>query len=352
MRIIKLIIYTILFTLISNSCGILTKKAVQKPIKITRSERDSLYHKAVNYARLGDFEYAYLETKKLLEKNPYYSPAMVLLECVKDAKKEKIPSDLAMLIFKSIITSQDKDKSLNRLHEISKASEIDSTYYLIYLFKGKIFHKNNLLNESLEAYANSIELSPNFGLLYIYRGLVYFEQNMFERSIKDFSRAIELDHKYFEAYWFRAVAYYEKKQYKKSIKDNTMALEINPYFFGSYLLRGDCHFELNQLDDAIEDITKALCLNPKNITSYQKRAEAYKKKGSLDQAIDDYKKILELDESNWLAFFDIARAYERLNQKTNAIDSYQAFLKTVPLDKKDEIEFATKRLELLNLMQQ
>ena len=74
-----------------------------------------------------------------------------------------------------------------------KCLAFEKTKYIIYINIGVSYFKLGKINQSIEAFKNSIEDNPSFGLAYNNLGVSYLELGMFDKAVDQFISALKLN---------------------------------------------------------------------------------------------------------------------------------------------------------------
>lgn len=215
--------------------------------------------KGVDYAAQGEFEEAKKEFRKVSKSDPLYQSIEESLKVVEDAIDKKIPSKLA-----------------------------------IHLFRGAAYVIKGRLDEAIAEYNKAVEMNPRFALAYRFRGFAYARKGQYDLAISDYNKAIEINPRLASAYARRGSAYLYKGQYDQAISDYNKAIEINPSFAMAYVNRGIAHNQKGQFNQGISDCTRAIELTPKLAMAHINRGVAYYHQGEYDKAWEDVHKAESL----------------------------------------------------------
>jgi len=103
--------------------------------------------------------------------------------------------------------------------ELTKAIEKDPTLVRAYVTRGQAYNDKNEFDLAIADFSRIIELKPADPHAYRYRGMAYGNKGQYDLALADYSKAIEIDPTVADAYSGRARAYYYKGQYDKAWKD-------------------------------------------------------------------------------------------------------------------------------------
>ncbi len=103
--------------------------------------------------------------------------------------------------------------------ELTKAIEKDPSLARAYVTRGQAYNDKNEFDLAIADFTKVIELKPTDSHAYRYRGMAYGNKGQYDLAIADYNKAIETDPMIADAYSGRARIYYYKGEYDKAWKD-------------------------------------------------------------------------------------------------------------------------------------
>ena len=231
---------------------------------------------------------------------------------------------------------------------------------------GRLFYRNDELDNAIEYYGKSIELNPNSAIVYYYRGNVYklktkpisldifisidmefsevtmgVKPNQMElfvnshdgnidKAIGDFTSALGRGYSFANVYCDRGIMYGRKGDYINAIKDFDKALELKPYSVRTYKARGFVYSCKGEYGNAIKDYDEVLKIKPDSIETYHERGFMYFYKGEPDNAIKDFYEVLKVNKNFAGIHYACGLAYTSNIEYENAIKHFNEALKLHP----------------------
>ena len=128
--------------------------------------------KALELGIQGNFKEARKTLEEALRDNPFYPPALVALETLKDVEAQKIKPQTAVHIFRAM-THGNKSQWCEYLGEINQALEIDPRYAAAYNHRANAYVELDLYDLALADYEAALTLDPRAAVTYLNRGVTY-----------------------------------------------------------------------------------------------------------------------------------------------------------------------------------
>jgi tetratricopeptide (TPR) repeat protein len=201
----------------------------------------------------------------------------------------------AKKIFQEIIAAEPPHEQaghcLNILEDLERQKIKSRT--AVHLFKGLSYFYQDKFSEALAAANLAMGINPKYKRCYNARGGAYFGLGQNDRALADFNRALEIDPEYAGAYYNRGCVHIRTEQYARAINDFDRALKITPKFASASYNRGIAHFHQGNFLWALADFTRALEINPRLAEARMNQAVVLEELGKEKEAVEAYKKFLQ-----------------------------------------------------------
>jgi tetratricopeptide (TPR) repeat protein len=162
-----------------------------------------------------------------------------------------------------------------------------------HLFKGLSHYYRNRSQEALAEADLALKTNPRYARAYNVRGGFYYGLARYDRAVADFDRALELDPDFPVAYYNRGCTYLQTGKYDLAHADFDRAVELEPRYFSAYHNRGILYFLKGQYYWALADFNRALEIHPKLPEGYLNQALTFEEVGKEKEAAAAYKKFLQ-----------------------------------------------------------
>lgn len=167
----------------------------------------------------------------------------------------------------------------------------------------------------------------------LFIGLNYLRNGKQEEAIRELKKAIEIDPKYARAYSSIGSAFFISRWPQEAIAYYNKAIEVNPKYFMPYYNLGVVYQSLGQLMKAIPSYKKAIKLYPAYSPSYSNLGIIYRKLGDSQKALTYYLKAIE---NNTLFYDDpyinLGSVYFDTGKLQEAMACYQKATQIDPFD--------------------
>jgi len=202
-------------------------------------------------------------------------------------------------------------KDLERAISFNPES-LEATFLL-----GRVFDRQQQLNEAIEQYSRALRLNPLHAASYVYRSVAHFTLAEDEKALADIRRALSLGAANSILYACRGQILFEQQKYVEAIGSLTEALELEPEDSQSLAFRAAARLQLDQPSEAIlADLDQAIELDPDNAFSRRWRAELNLKTGHLAEGLVDIDRALEIEPDN----FSLHRLRGFIHNASNDVD--------------------------------
>ncbi len=182
---------------------------------------------------------------------------------------------------------------------------------------------------------------------HLFQGLSHYYRDRFQEALAEADLALKINPQYARAYNVRGVFYYGLAQYAQAVADFDRALALDPQFAVAYYNRGCTHLRTGQYDLALADFDRALEIKPKYVGAYHNRGILYFQKGQYYWALADFNRALEIHPRLPEAYLNQALTFEEVGKEKEAVQAYKKFLQYASPVHGREINYARKRLGVL-----
>ena len=190
-----------------------------------------LFDDAKMKAKIGDYQGALTDYKKLLKTDPKFA---------------------YMFAYSGFTSEELRDNIV----KCSKLIELDSKFVYAYYSRGLSKANMNDYHGAVADFSKVLETTVTIAEIYHNRGHARAKLNDFVGAINDFSKAIEIDPSTAN-YHSRAYAKAELQDYRGAIDDYSNAIKVDPKYSAAYYWRGIYKIKLGQKDSGCLDLSKA-----------------------------------------------------------------------------------------------
>jgi len=196
------------------------------------------------------------------------------------------------------LQGQAEDARQNEYEILQKINEVKNL-----ISKGNYYFENNLYNEAILCYEESIRIRPNV-TAWVRKGLVLFKQTEFEKAIKCYIEAIWINPDISDAWNYRGVALGELGKFDEAIKcfNECIRLEPNNSLFYENKQKAFNHLMKNYKTDVI---------------SWRAKGKEFFNQKKYDEAIwcyDEHLKLESQDASAWKEKSEVLHAMGKSNE--------------------------------------
>jgi len=182
---------------------------------------------------------------------------------------------------------------------------------------------------------------------HLFQGLSHYYRDRFDEALAEANLALKINPQYSRAYNVRGGFYYGMARYGQAVADFDRALELDPGFAAAYYNRGCTHLQTGQHDRALADFDRALKIKPGYVAAYHNRGIVYFQKGEYYWALADFNRALEIHPRLPEGYLNRAMTFEEVGKEQEAVAAYKKFLQYASPAHGREIEYARKRLGVL-----
>ena len=127
---------------------------------------------------------------------------------------------------------------------------------------------NGQLNESIDAFTESIDAGQNTEIAFLSRGVAYLKSDQVEKALDDFSRAINMNGQNYRAYFYRGTAYMRKEDYENAIVDYDKTIELKPDNGTAFFARGTAYAQTGNDFEAGRNIKTAIAFSASSMQGF------------------------------------------------------------------------------------
>lgn len=214
----------------------------------------------------------------------------------------RFPEDPRPLIIKSARLIR-KHKYAESLNFLRKATQLDSSNYLVHYFSGIVFEKLNMFQESVNSYQNSFNLNsnhyetqinlanllmskgyyedaltiyinaskinPSEAIVYNNIGLIYKHFQSLNLAVENFQKALSLKNNYLSAIYNLGSSYRSLGEIKNALDCYQNLLNISPKYYKAYYGLGVTFYYYKNLNKSIFNLNQAIKFKSNYVKSYQ-----------------------------------------------------------------------------------
>jgi tetratricopeptide (TPR) repeat protein len=185
---------------------------------------------------------------------------------------------------------KDHEKALKLLAEAEKRNKF---YVLAYVERGRIFTKDNKIDEAIEQFTHAISLSPLNPLRYEEAAELLFKKQRYQEAATLLTMALDKELSFPSLHNYLSQAFYSLKDYKKAIRHIKSALSLEPENITFLNQLGICYKESDQFDEAQKTYNVVIKLDPGNKAALYNKSVMLSAKGQHDEAIKLMKRCIE-----------------------------------------------------------
>ncbi len=214
---------------------------------------------------------------------------------------------------------------------LDKAIQEEPDNPAAHFWRGRLRAGKGDLEKALPDFNAAIRLQPT-GDAYAHRGYVYQKQNLTDEALADFNQSLRMDANNYLALFLRGLLLGEKGNTKAALGDLDAAITIQPDSREALQGRGQVHVIRRELDEALGDFDRCIQLDPKDPSGHTGRGGVNYLKGEFKEAIEDYTQAVELQPKDSRPLAQRGYAYAGNNQMDKALVDFDAALVLNPND--------------------
>lgn len=185
---------------------------------------------------------------------------------------------------------KDYDKALALLVE---AEERNKFYVSTFVERGRLFVKQNRVEDAVNQFQHAINLSPLNPLRYEEAAEQLFKLQKYQEAVSLLTMAVDKNLVFPNLQNYLSQAFFALKDYKKAIRHIKSALAMDPENITFLNQLGICYKESDQFEDASKTYNMVIKLDPQNKAALYNKSVMLSAKGQHDEAIKLLKRCIE-----------------------------------------------------------
>lgn len=268
------------------------------------------------YLELNELEKAEVSAQKALSLNPDNSPALSLIDELKNAHYE------------NGITSLNDKQYRDAVSTFEKVISLDSNFKHTHYNLGRAYICLRQYDKAITSLQSSIDTHSASDDVHFLIGSAYIEQRLFDKSIQHLEQAINADPNLLQAHYNLAWAYRETGNLEAATNAVTETLRLDPNYKPVHELvekikqthynRGISYLNNSRYSDAIAAFQNVITLDAEFTAAHFNLGVAYLKLENFTRAVDALQKTIALDRTHKAALHALALAYFGLHELENA----------------------------------
>ncbi len=185
---------------------------------------------------------------------------------------------------------KDFEKALKLLEEAQTRNKF---YIPAYVERGRIYAKQNKIEEAVAQFTQAIEISPLNPLRYEEAAELMFKLQKHQEAATLLSLALDKNLSFPSLHNYLSQAFYALKDYKKAIRHIKSALSLEPESITFLNQLGICYKESDQFDEANKTYNAVIKLDPNNKAALYNKSVMLSAKGQHEEAVKLIKRCIE-----------------------------------------------------------
>ena len=176
--------------------------------------------------------------------------------------------------------------------EYTRCLDKNKTFYEAFYERARCLLMMKKPEQAITDLGSAIRVNPDYYEAYLLRGQTYSEQKQAKSALADFEKAIGLKPSSEAAFIGRASHYIRSESWKDALKDLNTAVKLNTSSCAALLMRAEVLRHLKKNAEAISDYSGAVQCDPLLTEAYLGRAELYYFAGKYSEATDDLQAVI------------------------------------------------------------
>ena len=198
------------------------------------------------------------------------------------------------------------------------------------LEQGLDFHKQGLIDEAAQIYADVLSRDPKHpGALHLL-GVLFFQSGDAVRAVHLISQAAQFEPKNPVFLLNLGNALQASGQFARAEESFRRAILLREGFAEAYNNLGNALVGLYRLDEAIKAFSEAISINSNEPEPYNNRGNALRALGSAEAALTDFQEAIRLRPNYVDAHSNLGYTLIELNQFEGAIKSFESAIRIDP----------------------
>ncbi len=221
----------------------------------------------------------------------------------------------------------------------------------VILFLSIAAYNRNIIWHSEESlWMDTVNKSPVKAIPHDWLAESYRDLGRINEAIKEHITAISLASEFHHFFHYNfALTLKIDGRLNDAVKELLKSISYEPDYWEAYRLLGIIFIQMGRFEDAENSIKKAVEIQLKSGEPglYNDLGNLYLMQGKYRMAISEYEKAVNIDKNNAEAIYNIASAYENIGKPDKAVEFYKKLVAINPIDYKNEVEYAKKRIREL-----
>jgi cyclophilin family peptidyl-prolyl cis-trans isomerase/tetratricopeptide (TPR) repeat protein len=158
--------------------------------------------------------------------------------------------------------------------------------------------RTQLLNKSLDYYADATNLSPHNAQLFNEWGQTYLVLGDYDQALAMYQKSLSLDSQFAQTDLLLGEIYLQQKDWSKAIDYYEKALQLQPKSPEAYSSLGYAYTQTGDLDAALQAYQQAAQLSPQDYVNHKNLAILYQQMGQTEEAVNEATQALNLAPDN------------------------------------------------------
>jgi putative PEP-CTERM system TPR-repeat lipoprotein len=274
--------------------------AFQQSIRFQQN-MGAYYFLGMSHYRNGESEQALSQFNKVLDFNPTFMQARLML---------------------SIVHLQ-LGRADDAVNEAKRVIQQNENVALAHNILGSAYMAQGLYDEAMKEYDIALDIDPTFIDVHLKKGLFNLGKGKSDAIETELKTAVELAPEIINTRMILVSYHMKQREFEKAIgilKEGITGKESDSLLYNSIAI---ALVSLKKTDEALEYLRKAKKANPDYYTPYFNIANYHIGKGAYEKALKEYHAILKRDNHNMVALIGVGTVLELQNNEEEALIYYE-----------------------------
>ena len=193
----------------------------------------------------------------------------------------------------------------------------------------ELFNLKKLVEAKKEVNAQIIKY-PNSPILFNILGAIFADQNLFDEAVKNYNNSIKINPSYAQAHNNLGIALQKLKKLNQAIDSYKKAIALNSIFPEAYNNLGNAKREIGNSKDAVQYFKKALEIKFDFPDAHHNLGSAYEETGNVNDALKSFEKAIEIKPNYFQAYNSLGLLLTSLLKFDEATKVYNEAIKINP----------------------